>query len=87
MFQQNETSSLLPYVSAGLTSSTCLISMPKENAFAITGGLILSMIGSVFFTWFYFSSKSYLPAAAFSVCQGFGQAKLPIGGLVREHRD
>ena len=38
MFLKNETSSLLPYARAGLMSSACLISMPKENAFAITGG-------------------------------------------------
>ena len=44
MFQQNETSSLLPYASAGLSSSTCLISMPKENAFAITGGQLISVV-------------------------------------------
>ena len=43
MFLQNETSSLLPYASAGLVSSTCLISMPKENAFAITGGKLLNV--------------------------------------------
>ncbi len=50
MFLQNETSSLLPYASAGLDRSTCLISMPKENAFAITGGS-LSRVYTVYDDW------------------------------------
>jgi len=34
----DQTSTLLPYVNAGLMNTACLIAMPDENAFAITGG-------------------------------------------------